>query len=98
MIVTQLLAYPLSAVPGMPWTRQSVTAPLVVALNVVAGLHTNDTLDLGLSVCSMAWVGGVALLASVCLRFFYKERHVGATPVKVGRVAQTEREGRGRGV
>jgi hypothetical protein len=88
----QMLAYPLSADPAMPWIRQSLlAAPVSRGLGAVATLPYPTTASesesspvaVPLFLLALCWVLSVFAMVVVVGVSFYRPRHGHTLPVKV---------------
>ena len=67
----------------MPWGDQHIMVLPANVLNALAGLHTNNALEDGVTCAAVGWVIAVGGLVSLCIAQCYKERQGDQLPVKV---------------
>ena len=86
---SQMMAFPLSSTPQLPWSQQAMMTPLVTALNSMAAIAPSDALVLPFLAAALVWLGLVVTLAGLVGASYHRERHSMAAPVKVSRPVTT---------
>ena len=83
MWARQLLAFPLSSSPLLPWTSQPLMVNIVSTLNTVAALSPGPALELPFLATALAWIALLFVLATVIGCSYHRARHSSSAPVKV---------------
>ena len=89
LFVVQMMAFPLSSAPQLPWIQQSTMSTVVAVLNSIAATNPGANLVLPLLATALVWLAMLATLAILVGTSYHRERHSMTLPVKVsGRSAE----------
>jgi hypothetical protein len=82
-VTRQMLAFTLSSFESMPWSGQSLMAPLVKTLGVVSALDVGAQAELAFFASALTWLVALASVAGVVAMKYTRDRYSGLFIVKV---------------